>query len=166
MDSMRRGVSASAIALLLLGAGCETIHPEQKPDPGETGFSYFLANGLQRYVYPPPMVERALVESFHTLGAQGIYRTEKDGVAKYCGQLFDGRGILVTVSDCEGDSIVRIWVDGWGDEPFSRLLIDHISIRLAAMAQPEDPRTSPRAYSDSALHRGQDVAGYRGAPLR
>ncbi len=54
----------------------------------------------------------------------------------------------------------------YGDEPLLKILLERMGIRIAtflhAVASPHDPR----AITDSITHRGQDVEGYRGVPLR
>jgi hypothetical protein len=72
----------------------------------------------------------------------------------------------VAIEDHGRNSIVSVAVDVYGDEPVSKILLERIGIRLATLPQAINPPFDPRAMTDSITHRGQDVEGYRGAPLR
>jgi hypothetical protein len=156
-------------------AGCLTL--ERLPyqiDPGETGYSHILGQVDQRYVYPLPLVERAMVEAMSDMKIHSVRRmlkTVKHGendieVVCLAGLLFDGRAIAVELEPQGEATGVRVRIDVYGDEPKSQILLSRTSVRLATLPQAVNPPFDTRTISDTALHRGMEVEGYRGAPLR
>jgi hypothetical protein len=152
--------------LAAFGVGCQTAKPPLRPDPGMTGYSMIGPYSVQRFVYPEPIVERAAVEAMTDMKMHSVHRKpKKDGVCLN-GFVYDGRYIIVTLEAEGQNTIVSVLVDVYGDEPLSKILLERMGIRIAtlphAVASPHDPR----AITDSITHRGQDVEGYRGVPLR
>jgi len=128
----------------------------------------------QRYLYPEPLVERALVEAMTDMQMHSVRRIVKTvkrdqvdcALIHLVGLLYDGRAICAELEpQCEATS-VRLRIDVYGDEPISNILLERTSVRLATLPQELQPPSDFRAISDSVLHRGMEVEGYRGAPLR
>ncbi|MFO0953264.1 MAG: hypothetical protein U0835_19330 [Isosphaeraceae bacterium] len=141
--------------------------PKYHLDPGVTGYSHILGWVTQRFVYPGPLVERALIEAMSDMGIHSVKRgTHHKTVATFKGLLYDGRIILVELEPQGENTVVKIRIDGYGDEPKTKILLERMSIRLATLPQAVFPPFDPRTLSDSAQHRGMDIQGYRGAPLR
>jgi hypothetical protein len=158
-------------------AGCLTL--ERLPyqfDPGETGYSHFLGFVAQRYVYPRPLVERALLEAMTDMQMHTVRRRTRTvkpvdagaPVELVClsGLLYDGRAIAVEIEPQGEATGVRVRIEAYGDEPMSNILLERTSIRLATLPQAVNPPFDTRALSTSTLHRGMEMEGYRGAPLR
>jgi hypothetical protein len=165
---MRRiaiGVQAF-VAAAALGAGCRSVEPPLRPDPGATGYAFINPYAVQRYVYPAPIVERAAIEAMADMKIDAVKRTTKPDGVSLKGFMYDGRYTCVAIEDHGRNSIVSVAVDVYGDEPVSKILLERIGIRLATLPQAINPPFDPRAMTDSITHRGQDVEGYRGAPLR
>jgi hypothetical protein len=162
-------LSLSAIALGM--AGCHTIEPVCAPDPGATGYAFCGGYAVQRYIYPAHLVRRAIVEAMQDMYMSKVKETireskEARGV-KLAGLAYDGRLVCVTIDPRdEGTTIVTVRFDVYGDEPSSKVLLDRISSRLATLPPAVASPFADRAFSESVLHRGQDLAGYRGATLR
>jgi hypothetical protein len=185
---LMRRIARRVLALGLLAAagpltGCQTVTTGDRIDPGLTGYSTILGCAAQRFVFPLPVVERAAVEAMTTLGIHSVRKSLKgpgygpihhahEGDQKppemvvLNGNLYDGRFICMELEPQGEATGVRIRVDMYGDEPFSKLLLDHMAVRLATMPQSVIPPFDPRTLSDGASHRGMQVEGYRGAPLR
>jgi hypothetical protein len=131
-----------------------------------TGYAYCNGFAAQRFLYPAPLIERAAAEAMADLKIRGVHREAKpDGVC-FLGYLYDGRYIRVGVEPQANTTIVSVNVDVYGDEPFSEIFLNRLSIRIATLPQAVNPPFDPRALTDSISHRGQDIEGYRGAPLR
>jgi hypothetical protein len=155
-----------AAAVPGVGAGCQTARPIASPDPGATGYAYVHGYAVQRFVYPAPLLRRAAVEAMTDMKINSVKEEARDDGVRFCGYMFDGRFVAVTIR-AEGEaSIMSVRFDVYGDEPLSKILLDRTSIRLSTLLPPVNPVFAPRAFSDSITHRGQDVAGYRGTPLR
>ncbi|MFO0910799.1 MAG: DUF3568 family protein [Isosphaeraceae bacterium] len=137
-------------------------------DPGETGYSHVLGFVSQRYVYPLPLVERATIEAMGEMHIHSVRRgVTKDGnIVKLTGLFYGGSGILLELEPQNEATAVRVRIDLYGDEPRSRILLERISIRLATLPQSVNSPFDTRSLSDSVLHRGMEIEGYRGAPLR
>jgi hypothetical protein len=165
---MRRiaGGLVMIVGVATLIMGCNSAHLPLRPDPGATGYAMCGPYSVQRFVYPNAVVERAAVEAMTDMKIHTVKRTPKaDGVC-FRGFMYDGRYVLLTVEPEGPNSIVSIMIDVYGDEPISKILIDRIGIRLSTMPKAVIPPFDPRSMTDSATHRGMDVEGYRGAPLR
>ncbi len=162
-----------AIGLITVGAlaapltGCRLVHPPLRPDPGVTGYAILGPYSVQRFIFPMPLVERAAIEAMNDMKINKVSRKpKKDGIC-FLGCLYDGRYVWYTLEP-EGDSntIATVEIDLYGDEPLSKMLLDRTSSRLATLPQSVNPPFAPRSISEAVTHRGQDVEGYRGAPLR
>lgn len=143
-------------------------------DPGETGYSEILGCISQRYVYPLAMVERAMIEAMSDMKMHSVRRATKtvkdDGceheMVVLTGLLYDGRLICAELEPQGDATAVRIRIDVYGDEPLSSMLLQRTSIRLTTLPQAVNSPFDTRSLSGSAVHRGAEVEGYRGAPLR
>jgi hypothetical protein len=164
-------------------------------DPGVTGYSHILGCVAQRFVFPAPLVERAAIEAMTDMKMHSVRRSvkgpphglklgkdkDKDkrkdqdkggdpgappGMVVLDGLLYDGRLICVEIEPQGGATGVRVRIDVYGDEPMSKVLLDRMGVRLATLPQAVNPPFETRNLSDSILHRGMQVEGYRGAPLR
>jgi hypothetical protein len=145
--------------------------------PGVTGHSYMTCNASQRFLVPMERLRRCVIEAMTDMNITGVIEKEtKDGI-ELCGKVYDSRGIIVHLRQHEDCVVMSIWIGLAGDEPLAKVLIDRTSVRIAL--QPRfpvlpghelDPTMNPNfardALPDSATHMGQDVAGYRGMPLR
>jgi hypothetical protein len=175
-----RWIARSLLAAGVLTAcgvlpGCLTF--DRSPyhiDPGETGYAYIMGFVAQRYVYPAPMVERALIEAMTDMGVNSVRRMIKKDkneegereLVCLAGLMYDGRAILVEIEPQGEATGVRVRIDVYGDDPMSNQVLERTSIRLATLPQAVNPPFDTRSLSDSAVHRGAEVEGYRGAPLR
>ena len=168
-------LAAGVLTATGLLSGCLEI--ERLPyriDPGETGYSHILGSLAQRYVYPLPLVERAMIEAMTDMQMHSVRRIVKTAKKEACGAgivylaglLYDGRAILVELEPQGEATGVRVRIDVYGDEPTTNLLFERTSIRLATLPQSVNSPFDPRSLSGSVLHRGMEVEGYRGAPLR
>jgi hypothetical protein len=166
---MRRIASGVMAASLIAAfcAGCDTVRPLLRPDPGVTGYAFCSGYAVQRYLYDLPQIERAAIETLSDLKVTNVQRKVEKNRVKLQGYLFSGRYLCMTIeSEGPGVTIVSVNVDVYGDEPFSKIVLDRISIRMATMPRTVNSLYDPRSLSDSIEHRGQVVEGYRGAPLR
>jgi hypothetical protein len=162
-------------ALPLLLAGCQTVDMLHGKDAGATGWAYVHWPVVQRYSVPLPLLRRAAIEAMTDMGINAVKEHEiPDGVV-FAGRTYLYQKIWVhlqQVDDCTFMK-VKVCVLG-GDEPISKVLIDRTSVRLATQprfarppdASGPDPNMARDAAPDSIIHMGQDVAGYRGIPLR
>jgi hypothetical protein len=161
---MALGVLLMAIGTA--GAGCQSVRPVASPDPGATGYAYVNGYAVQRFLYPAPLLRRAAVEAMSGMSINSVKEeTREDGI-RLCGYVYDGRYVAVTIRPKDDTAIMSVRFDVYGDETMSKILIDRTSLRLSTLIPPGDPSFGPRALSDSITHRGQDVVGYRGMPLR
>jgi hypothetical protein len=141
--------------------------PKYKLDPGVTGYSHILGWISQRFVYPGPLVERAIVETLVDMGGHSVKRGIKcETIVTFNGLLFDGRWICIEMEPQGENTVVKMRIDVYGDEPKSKVFLDRIAVRLSTLPQSISPPFDPRALSDSVTHRGMSIEGYRGAPLR
>jgi hypothetical protein len=155
-----------ALGVLAALAGCYSARLPLRPDPGVTGYAMIGPYSVQRFTYPVPIVERAAVEAMTDMKIHSVRRKPKvDGICLQ-GFMYDGRYVLLTIEAQGPFSIVTVVIDVYGDEPISKILLDRIGIRISTMPQSIAPPFDPRAISDSDTHRGMDVEGSRGAPLR
>ena len=153
-------------ALAAFGTGCLAVKPPLRPDPGATGFAVCGPYVVQRFLYPMPLVERAAIEAMSDMKISNVHRKPKtDGIC-FVGSMYDGRYVWYTIEADGPNTIATVEIDLYGDEPLSKILLDRTGIRLATLPQSINPPFDPRAITDSITHRGQDVEGYRGAPLR
>lgn len=153
-------------ALATFGAGCDSVMLPLRPDPGATGYANIGPYSVQRFVYPVPIVERAVIEAMTDMKMHSVKRKAKsDGVCLQ-GFTYGGRYVLATIEAEGSNSIVTVNIDPYGDEPMSKILLERTGIRIATMPQSIAPPFDPRAITDSITHRGADVEGYRGVPLR
>jgi hypothetical protein len=104
-------------------------------------------------------------------------KTNKDGTIRFCGRLYDTRGVIVDLRPRPDCTLMAVKMGPSGDEPLSRILVDRVSLRLAMQPRfpvlpgtEANPAANPNfardALPDSIQHLGQDVTGYRGTPLR
>lgn len=162
---MRR-IGFGVLALVALAAGCQTVKPPLRPDPGATGYAVCGPYVVQRFLFPVPLVERAAIEAMSDMKINNVHRKPRTDGLCYVGFLFDGRYVWYTLEADGPNTIATVEIDVYGDEPLSKILLERTSIRLATLPQSINPPFHPRAITDSITHRGQDVEGYRGAPLR
>ena len=155
-----------SLLVIGLGSGCQSITPPLRPDPGVTGYAYVNGYAVQRFLYSPELVERAATEVFSDMKFSAVRRKVEPNGVKLCGYTYDGRYVDFTMEPCNEGTIGSVRIDAYGDEPISKIFIDRTSIRLATLPQDLTPPFDPRALSDSILHRGQYIEGYRGAPVR
>ncbi len=153
-------------ALAILESGCHSAQPPLRPDPGVTGYANIGPYSVQRFLYAPALVERASIEAMSDMKINSVKRVVKDDGVSLKGFLYDGRYICLALEPEGPNTIVTINIDVYGDESMAKILLDRTSVRLATLPQVVNPPFDPRALTDSATHRGQDVEGYRGATLR
>lgn len=165
---MRRIVIAALTVAVLgtLGTGCQSIRPPLRPGAGETGYSNIGIYSVQRFLYPLPIVERATIEALSDMKVHSVRKRVKDDGVSLCGLMFDGRYVYATIESKGQESIVTVNIDLYGDEPLAKILLERVSIRIATLPQGIAPPFDPRALTDSAMHRGAYIEGYRGALLR
>ena len=149
--------------------GCHTVQTTgYRIDPGVTGYSSILGCVAQRYVYPEPLVERALTEAMADLKIHSVRRVVKhEGeLIVLLGLTYDGRAVLRrarTAGEPYGrPAAVRRVRRRTDVEPAP----SGTSVRIATLPHSVSPPFDPRALSDSVTHRGENVMGYRGVPLR
>ena len=158
---MRR-IAWRVVAAVGLAAACGPLTGclliERLPyqiDPGETGYAQDLGYIGQRFVYPLPIVERAMVEAMTDMKMHTVRRgVGKEGnVVMLNGLLYDGRIIAVALEPQGEATGVRIRIDLYGDEPKSRILLDRTAARIAMMTQSVNSPFDTRSLSDAATHR-------------
>ena len=168
----RAWIGAGLLLAVTPVPGCVLPDRNVRFDPGLTGYSQVLGFITQRYVYPLPLVERALVEAMNDMKMHSIYKKplgdgHQSDIVRLCGLLYDGRAVVAELEpQGEGTTVVRTRIDVYGDEPLTNILYQRTSVRLATLPQSIVPPFDTRGLSDSVLHRGMDIEGYRGAPLR
>jgi hypothetical protein len=163
----RAALRLLALSLLATAStGCNTAHPPLRPDPGATGYAMIGPYSVQRFVYSLPIVERAAVEAMTDMKIHSVRRKpKKDGVC-FQGFMYDGRYVVYTLEVEGANTIATVTIDVYGDEPVSKILLERTSIRISTMPQSIAAPFDSRAITDAISHRGADVEGYRGVPLR
>lgn len=164
---MRRIALGALVFAALTGSGCNSVQLPLRPDPGATGYAICGPYSVQRFLFPVPIVERAAVEAMADMKIHSVKRTVKQDGISLKGFFYDGRYICLTIEpEDQGNSVVTALIDVYGDEPLSKILLERMGSRIATLPQVINPPFDPRNLSDAMQHRGQDVEGYRGAPLR
>jgi hypothetical protein len=153
-------------AIAATGLACNTARLPLRPDPGVTGYANIGIYSVQRFLYSAGLVERAVVETMADMKMHSVQRKPKDDGVKFLGLLFDGRYVCVAIEPEGQGCIVTVNFDIYGDEPLAKIFFERVAVRIATLPQSVNPPFDPRATTDTILHRGMDVEGYRGAPLR
>src|SRR3954464_9268403 len=87
MRRMRVWFLAMGVAVAL--AGCQSVRPVAAPDPGATGYAYVHGYAVQRFLYPAPVLRRAVVEAMSDMRINSVKEEEKADGVSLCGYMFD-----------------------------------------------------------------------------
>lgn len=173
---MRR-IALAAAGMISLGcAGCMTMGPSVVPAVTGGGFTYTAGRASQDFAYPAPPLQTAVTSALEDLRIHSVNLATEGSSLIYRGTTPDGRTASVTIRPNQGTSRVSVRVGWFGDEPFSRALMDRIGIRLGTLppqAIPVDPPSEPgsnpyfsrEAIPDSVMLRDQADAIYRDRPV-
>jgi hypothetical protein len=173
---MRRTSLVAAAWTVVVLAGCRTVPPAASPTLGAAGFAYGAGKATQEFAYPFPAVQSASAAALEDLQVVQI-RQRRDGPARIIqGTTADGRPATVTLRPGQGAARVTARIGWFGDEPFSKALMERIGVRLGSLpptAIPDEPPSSPAAnpffsrsaVPDAAMLRDQVEAPYRDSPV-
>jgi len=174
---MRRICLVAAFGAALTLSGCWTVVPvapaqpaqaqaQPVPPPVAAGLAYGAGKATQEFAYPASAVQAAITGAMTDLQVKNL-RERRDGQAWiFQGLTKDNRPANVTFRPGNGAARVTARIGWFGDEPFSKALMERIGIRLGSLppkAIPEEPPSSPapnpffsrRAVPDSTMLREQ-----------
>jgi hypothetical protein len=169
----------SLVAALLAGvalAGCRTVAPIAGPAVAAAGFAYGAGKATQEFAFPTTVVRPAIAAALDDLQVREV-RQRHDGSARiYEGTTADGRRATVTLRPGNGAARVTVRIGWYGDEPFSRAVLDRVGIRLGTLPPaaipaepPSDPAANPffsrRAIPDAMMLRDEVEAPFRDSPV-
>jgi hypothetical protein len=165
-------------------SGCRTVVPvaptppqsQAQPAQGQAqaapvapvaaGLTYSAGKATQEFAYPAAAVQAAITNAMTDLQIKNL-RERRDGQAWiFQGLTKDNRPANVTFRPGNGAARVTARIGWFGDEPFSKALLERVGIRLGSLppkAIPEEPPSSPapnpffsrRAVPDSTMLREQ-----------
>lgn len=170
---MRRICLVAAFGAGLTLSGCRTVAPialppELEPPPSVAGLAYSAGKATQEFAYPGRAVQAAITAAMADLQIEHV-RERRDGQASiFQGTTKDGRPANITFRPGNGAARVTARIGWFGDEPFSRELMERIGIRLGSLpprAIPAEPPTSPapnpffsrRAVPDETLREQAEI---------
>jgi hypothetical protein len=141
-------VAASGVCVTL--SSCQTVAPiaapVPAPAPAAAGLAYGAGKATQGFAYPASAVQAAIPAAMSDLQIKQI-RERRDGRAWiFQGTTKDGRPANITFRPGNGAARVTARVGWFGDEPFSKALMERIGIRLGSLppkAIPDEPPSSP-----------------------
>jgi hypothetical protein len=173
-ETMRRTplVTALLAGMALAPAGCRTVAPVAGPAPDAAGFAYGAGKASQEFAFPTPVVQPAIAAALNDLGVRQV-RQRHDGPSRiFEGTTADGRPATATLRPGNGAARVTVRIGWFGDEPFSRAVMERLGIRLGNLPPapiPAEPPSSPganpyfsrQAIPDASQFRDQAEAPYR-----
>ncbi len=143
---MRRIGLVAALGAGVAFSGCRTVAPLAPPAPVAAGFAYGAGKGTQEFAFPAGPVQAAIAASMNDLQITHV-RQRTDGRAQiFQGWTKDNRPANVTFRPGNGAARVTARIGWFGDEPFSKALMERIGIRLGSLppaAIPEEPPSTP-----------------------
>lgn len=160
-------------------AGCQTVGPSALSRPGHSdglagpGSSYTGGRAVQTFAQAPAAVQPAVAEALDDLRVQSVRQVKEGGAILFEGTTADRRRVAVTLRAQPGGTRLSARIGLFGDEPFSRALMDRVGTRLGTLppsAIPVDPPSEPAAnpyfsrdaVADSEMFKEQAEAPYRG----
>jgi len=174
---MRRiGLSALALTLTCLAAGCATVGPgvAGSLSPRGTGFNYAAGRATQTFAYPVATVQPAVVAALDDLRIQAVREVNDGNAIVFEGTTADDRRAALTLRPHPAGTRLSARVGWFGDEPLSRALMDRVGVRLGTLpptAIPTEPPSTPgtnpyfsrSAVPDSVMLKDQAEARLRGS---
>ena len=173
---MRRNFQVAALLVASVLAGCRSVAPVAGPAIRAAGYAYGAGKATQEFAFPTPVVRPAIASALDDLGVKEV-RQRHDGPSRiFEGTTSDGRSATVTLRPGNGAARVTVRVGWFGDEPFSKALLERIGIRLGTLppaAIPIEPPSSPGAnpffsrdaIPDAAMLRDEAEAPFRDSPI-
>jgi hypothetical protein len=146
------------------------------PVSGTSGFAFDSGWASQGFLASEDQVREALSEAITDLKIRPTGQSQAEpAISIIDGQLADGRHVRITLRTLDTGNLVAIRIGHFGDQKYSRAILQRIGIRLGTLpaeAIPDDPPTSgsfgSRLFSKDAVPnelmlRDQINAGYRDA---
>ena len=174
---MRWTLVAVALWVSWVMAGCRAVGPVAVgPALDAAGYAYGAGKATREFAYPGPVVQSAIAGAMEDLRI-GQVRQRHDGPSRiFEGTTADGRTATVTLRPGHGAARVTVRIGLFGDEPFSRAMMDRLGVRLGTLpptAVPDEPPSAPAAnpyfsrgaVSDDAMLRDQAEAAFRDSPV-
>jgi hypothetical protein len=192
---MRRIVLAAMSISAVASGGCMATGPAGRLAPRLSGTAYARGWASRAYPVPSGEISRAASEAMADLevadvvsepipprgapseGPEGDASGEVPiGEERLRGRSQDRRPVTVVIRPRGIGSEVEVRVGRFGDEAFSRAVLDRIGVRagtLSPTAIPIDPPSTPasnpffsrEAVPDSVMLQGQGFAGYNDSPV-
>jgi Protein of unknown function (DUF3568) len=168
----RTSLLLAALGALAATPGCRTVAPVASPTLGASGYNYGGGKATQEFAYPFAAIQSASVAALEDLQV-GQIQQRFDGPSRSIqGTTADGRAATVTLRQSRGSARVVVRVGWFGDEPFSKAVMERIGVRLGSLppaAIPEVPPSAPAsnpffsrsAVSDAAMLRDEAEAPFR-----
>jgi hypothetical protein len=173
---MRRTLLVAALPAVVVPAGCRTVAPVAGPAIEAAGFAYGGGKATQEFAFPTTVVQPAIAAAMADLGITQV-RQRHDGASRISeGTTADGRSATVTVRPGTGAARVTVRIGWFGDEPYSRALLERVGVRLGTLPAtpiPAEPPSSPganpffsrRAIPDAMQFRDEADAHFRDSPV-
>jgi uncharacterized protein DUF3568 len=173
---MRRTSLVAALLAGLAPAGCRTVAPIGGLALETAGFAYGGGKASQEFAAPTTAVQPAIAAALDDLGVTQL-RQRHDGPSRiFEGTTADGRSATVTLRPGNGAARVTVRIGWFGDEAFSRALLERLCVRLGSLppaAIPAEPPSSPganpffsrQAIPDATMLRDQAEAPFRDSPV-
>jgi hypothetical protein len=145
---MQRICMAAALGAGLALPGCRTVAPVAVPAPPVTaaGFAYSGGKATQEFAAPPAAVQGAIAAALSDLQVSQV-RQRRDGQAQiFQGWTKENSPAVVTFRPGNGAARVTARIGWFGDEPFSKALMERVGIRLGHLppaAIPQEPPSNP-----------------------
>ncbi len=180
MRRIARTAAASALfaAIAGAGAGCSTIPPAALTAVGNTtptpAFSYSAGRALQSFALPPSKVQPALLAAVDDLRMQSVSVTQEGSNTVVQATTPSNHRATIMLRPEPTGSHISARIGMFGDEPFSRALMDRVAVRLGTAppkaipaetpsAPASNPYFSRTAVSDEVMLKDQADAPYRGS---
>src|SRR4051794_11805234 len=150
----------SLVAALLAGvapAGCRTVAPIAGPAVAAAGFAYGAGRATQEFAFPTTVVRPAIAAALDDLQVREV-RQRHDGTARiFEGTTADGRRATVTLRPGNGAARVTVRIGWYGDEAFSRALLERLGVRLGSLPPPAIPAQPPRSPRGNPVFSRQAI---------
>jgi hypothetical protein len=169
---MRRTLFLVLLCDVVALAGCRTVAPNAGPAVEAAGFAYGGGRATQEFPFPTTLVQPAIMAALADVGVKQV-RQRHDGPSRiFEGTTADGRAATVTLRPGTGAARVTVRIGWFGDEPFSRSVMERLGVRLGTLppaAIPAEPPSEPganpffsrQAIPDAWQFRDQAEANYR-----
>jgi hypothetical protein len=140
-----------ALGATLTLSGCRAVAPvapppEAAPIQSAAGFGYSAGKGTQEFAAPAEAVQAAIAASMADLQIKRVHHRQDGRAVIYQGWTKDNTPAIVTFRPGNGAARVTARIGWFGDEPFSKALMERVGIRLGTLppkAIPEEPPSAP-----------------------